>query len=376
MQKKPIFPIFNFSFTLLPIILIILLSAFFISCGEDAATQPEPEFDPPRFNWSSMDLLNTGYSDIWAQDTSNIYMTNYYDRNLCRISNGNITVFNAGNYGLNHMQGLSNNEIYIFGCSSDGLVTLIKWDGAGFNYYPTNINLTGYSFMGIKGYARNSNEVWICCQTGIALFDGVNYQYFSSDDSTMMPQTIFLSENNTIQYISQRIDESGIKHALYELRGNSFVKLFEYFKDPSITRSSVFLKEIRGIKFGIEVKQPIGANWSICFLNFQNYSFSQAFCFNSMIQNLSTEVRPINPAGTNLNNYVMFVEAESGFFEHYRTGLIHWDGNKYSKELGLSGAAGPSFSTFLLFNINESAYLFLEPHYFDATSKLYIGTKK
>ncbi len=355
----------------------LLFTGFcFYSCGDEAVMISKEEFDPPRFNWRGVDLPLTGYSDIWAQDTSNIYLINYYDRNLYRINNGNTSAFNAGNYGLNHMQGINNNEVYIFGTSANGFITIIKWDGNSYSYYPTIIDLTGYNYLGIIGYARNSNEIWVCCQMGIARFDGANYQYFASDDSTMMPQTIFLSENNTIQYISTRIDETGIKHALYELQGSSIVKLFEYHKNPTIDRRYNYLKEIRGNKFGLEMNQPIGANWSMCFLNFQNYSFTWAYCFDSKIRTFSTDVRPKNPAGTGLNNYVMFIEAESGFFEHYRTGLIHWDGNKLSKELGLSGAAGPSFSTFLLYNINESSYLFLEPHYFDATSKLYIGTRK
>ncbi len=348
----------------------------FYSCGDEAVMISKEEFDPPRFNWRGIDLPLTGYSDIWAQDTSNIYLINYYDRNLYKINNGNTSAFNAGNYGLNHMQGINNNEVYIFGTSANGFITIIKWDGAGFEHYPTNIGLGEYTSQGIKGYVRNSNEIWICCQMGIARFDGVNYQYFSTDDSTMMPQTIFLSEKNTIQYISMRIDETGIKHELYELNGNSFVKLYEDFEDPNVTRSSVFLKEIRGNKFGLEIKQPVGVSWSLCYLNFQNYSLSPGFCYNRKIQTFSTDVRSINPAGASLNNYVMFIEAESGFFEHYRTGLIHWDGNKFSKEIGLSGLARPSFSMFLLFNINESSYLFLEPHYSDATSKLYIGTRK
>lgn len=166
------------------------------------------EFDPPRFNWRGINLPLTGYSDIWAQDTSNIYLINYYDRNLYKISNGNVSAYNVGYYGLNHLQGLSNNEIYIFGGSSDGFVNDHKSNHTGFIYYPTSIDLTGLPAMEIQGYARNSNEIWICCQMGIARFDGANYQYFAFDDSTMMPQTIFLSEKNTIQYISMRIDEA------------------------------------------------------------------------------------------------------------------------------------------------------------------------
>jgi len=348
----------------------------FYSCGDEAVMISKEEFDPPRFNWRGIDLPLTGYSDIWAQDTSNIYLINYYDRNLYKISNGNFSAYNVGYYGLNHLQGLSNNEIYIFGGSSDGLVTIIKWDGAGFIYYPTSIDLTGLPPMEIQGYARNSNEIWICCQSRIAFFDGSNFQYFDYDDSTMSPKTFFLSERNTVQYICEKVVNSGITQALYELQGNTFVKLFEYFKDPNIGMSYILLKEIRGNKFGIEIKQSIGTSGSMCFYNFYDYSFSPAFCFHDNFNALPYGVRSSNPAGMNLNNYVMYIEAESGFFEHYRTGLVHWNGVRYSKEFGLSGAAELPWNGFLLFNINESSYLFLEPHYFDATSKLYIGTRK
>lgn len=355
---------------------LFFIALVFNSCSEDPVKPAVEEFDPPRFNWRSMEVPNIGYADIWALDTSNIYMINYYDRNLYKISNGNISVSYVGYYGLNQMQGVSNTEIYIFGGAADGILTIIKWDGAGFSYYPTNINLTGNAGYWIKGYVRNSNEIWICSQNGIAMFNGVNYQYFNYEDTTMKPNEIFLSENNTIRYICQKEDAGGIKQSLYELQGNTFIKLFEYYKDPNINLSYIFLKEIRGNKFGIEIKQPAGANWSMCYCNFNNYSFSSNYCFNNKIYTLPFGVRSRNPVGVNLNNYIMFIEAESGFFEHYRTGIIHWNGNKFSKELGLSGTGFLFYEAFILFNINETSNLLLEPHIVDAKSTLYIGTEK
>lgn len=355
---------------------VIIAAVNFISCGDDIVYVAKEEFDPPRFNWRSMEVPNMGYSDVWALDTSNIYMINYYDRNLYKISNGNISVSYVGYYGLNQMQGVSNNEIYIFGGAADGILTIIKWDGTGFSYYPTNINLSGNAGYWIKGYVRNSNEIWICSQNGIAIFNGINYQYYTFDDTTMTPNEIFLSENNTIQYICQKEDAGGIKQSLYELQGNTFIKLFEYYKDPNINMSYIFLKEINGNKFGIEIKQPAGANWGMCYYDFNNYTFSSNYCFNNKIYTLPFGVRSINPAGANLNNYIMFIESESSFFEHYRTGIIHWNGNIFSKEFGLSGAGFLFYEAYILSNIHETSYLILEPHIADGKSTLYIGTKK
>lgn len=357
---------------------VIITAINFISCGDDTVTVTENEFDPPRFNWRSFELQNTGYADIWAQDTNNIFLLNHIYHSLYKLHNRNISTYYIGNYGLNQMQGISNNEIYIFGCESGITPTIIKWDGAGFTYYPTNITMPGSSGVNNKHFMRNSNEIWICTKKGIARFDGVNYNYFDYGDSTMTPDGIFLSERNSIQYFcSKVVDSTGeIEQALYELQDNTFIKIFEYSENPNITRSYIYLKEIRGNKFGIKINYSVGANWSMCYYDFNNYSFSFGYCFSSKFITLQTDVRSINPVGTNLNNYIMFIESESGFFEHYRTGFVHWNGYKFSKEFGLSGAGYPFYEEYILFNINESSYLLLQPNIVEARNTLYIGTKK
>lgn len=356
---------------------VIITAVNFMSCGDDTVTVVEEEFDPPRFNWRSLELTNTGYADIWALDTNNIFLLNHYYQCIYRINNGVISTYNIGPYGFNQMQGISNNEIYIFGSANGITPSIIKWDGAGFTSYPTNITMSGSMGINNKHFLRNSNEIWICTKKGIAKFNGVNYDYFSYDDSTMTPDGIFLSESNTIQYFCTKIDNSGeTTQALYELQNNTFIKIFEYSENPNITGNYIYLKEIRGNKFGIKINYPIGANWSMCYYDFNNYSFSPGFCFSSKFITLQTDVRSINPAGANLNNYIMFIESESGFFENYRTGLVHWDGNKFSKEFGLSGAGYPFYEEYILFNINETSFLLLQPNIVEARNTLYIGTKK
>jgi len=93
---------------------VIIAAVNFISCGDDIVYVAKEEFDPPRFNWRSMEFPNTGYADIWALDTNNIYMLNHTYRSLYKLNNGNVSTFYIGVYGFNQMQGISNNEIYIF----------------------------------------------------------------------------------------------------------------------------------------------------------------------------------------------------------------------------------------------------------------------
>jgi len=355
---------------------VIIAAVNFISCGDDIVYVAKEEFDPPRFNWRSMEFPNTGYADIWALDTNNIYMLNHTYRSLYKLNNGNVSTFYIGVYGFNQMQGISNNEIYIFGCEFGVTPTIIKWDGGGYTYHPTNITMPGSSGINNKHFLRNSNEIWICSKSGIAKFDGEDYEYFAYDDTTMTPDGIFLSESNTIQYICSKIDNSGeFTQVLYELQGNIFIILFEYTHNPNIIRSTMYLKEIRGNKFGIKINQPEGASWSMCYNDFNNNAFSPRYCFSDELQYFASGIRSNNPIGYNLNNYMMLVVAGTGIFYNYRTGIIHWDGNKFSKELGTGGTGSLFYETFILFNICANSYLMLEPNIVDAKSTLYIGTR-
>lgn len=358
---------------------VIIFAVNLISCGDDTVTVVEEEFDPPRFNWRSVEVPNTGYADIWALDTNNIFLLNQYYQCIYRINNGVISTYNIAPYGFNQMQGISNNEIYIFGSTNGITPSIIKWDGAGFTSYPTNITMTGSMGINNKHFLRNSNEIWICTKRGIAKFNGVNYDYFSYDDSTMTPFGIFLSERNTIQYICLKVvDSTGETiQALYELQDNTFMKIFEYSENPNITGSYIYLKEIRGNKFGIKINYNVGANWSMCYYDFNTYSFLPGFCFSSKFITLQTDVRSINPAGANLNNYIMFIESESGFFEHYRGGFVHWNGSKFSKEFGVGGTGSLFYKSYILFNISDVSYLILQPYSLnDINCTLYIGTQK
>ncbi len=355
---------------------VIIAAVNFISCGDDTITVIEEEFDPPRFNWRSIELPNTGYADIWAFDTTNIYLLNHNYQSIYKINNGNISTYYIGPYGFNQMQGISNNEIYIFGTEFGITPSIIKWDGGGFTYYPTNITMPGSSGINNKHFLRNSNEIWICTKRGIAKFNGVNYDYFTYDDSTMTPDGIFLSESNTIQYICTKVESSGeTTQALYELRDKYFIKIFEYAENPNIIRSTMYLKEIRGNKFGIKVNQPEGGSWSMCYNDFDNSTFSPRFCFSDELQYFASGVRSNNPIGYNLNNYMMLVVSGTGIFYNYRTGIIHWNGNKFSKELGVGGTGLLFYETFILFNISDNSYLMLEPNIVDAKSTLHIGTR-
>ncbi|HJY62727.1 MAG TPA: hypothetical protein VJ455_01120, partial [Ignavibacteria bacterium] len=140
---------------------VLFNACLFMSCSEEVVIINTEDFDPPRYNWRAMVINDYGFSDLWAQDTNKVFLLNHNDKSLNIISGGNIEEHYVGEYGLDKIQGLSNNEVYIFGSTwfPDNRLSIIKWNGGGFEYYHTEIILS--TAKGIKGLAVNSNEICI-----------------------------------------------------------------------------------------------------------------------------------------------------------------------------------------------------------------------
>jgi hypothetical protein len=372
------------------LILLLFLPFFIYSCKDDPVT-PTEDFAPSRFNWRTVDInqnQNPGFADIWAMDTNNIYLLNHYDKSFYIVSHGFVTTHYIGNYFLTQMKGISNSEIYIFAAgNASNLLTIIKWNGGGFEYYPTDIIIkTGASALTIRGCVVSYNEIWALSMDGICRFDGskiTNYSFGDPNAPLLVPLDIFLSNNQRVQYIAYNQDTANQQNRLYEFADTGFVKIYEGTNNP-FGRTLLMLKEVGGVKFGLQLNQPLGELYSVCIKYFTGSSFSDYFCYNDLIGSIHSTGVSQNPVGSNLQSFIFFAEANKPLFTVFdsigsRVGILHWDGNKVSKETGLFDVnTSYDFEHHVLFAINQENYLILNPfkYYNTAISLLYIGTKK
>jgi hypothetical protein len=373
------------------IILFLLFSFLLSACKDDVIVVPPPpqgeDFAPPRFNWRAMEINNIGFADIWAQDTNNIYLLSHYDKSLYIVSHGIVTTYYVGNYYLTQIKGLSNNEIYIFAAGyASNLLTIIKWNGGGFEYYPTDITVTtGVSALTIRGCAVSSNEVWALSIDGINRFNGfkmTDYSFGDPTDSLVVPIDLFLSDNHKIQYIANNADTGNNQNRLYEFRDTGFVKIYE---DQIVTHMTL-LREVGGVNFGLQLNYNVPLPGTVCIKYFTGSSFTDYFCYNNKISTKFTTGVSKNPVGTNLQSFIFLAQANELIFntitpviDQVEVGILHWDGNKVSKEIGVHGYENSyDFEHYILFAINQDNYLILEPFYPNnpMSNTLYIGTKK
>jgi len=360
------------------------------SCKDDPLSPVQDDFDPPRFNWRTVEIPRRfGFADIWAMDTSRIFLLNHDNRSLYIYSGGRTDVYNVGNYYLNEIKGLSNSEVYIFGTQIGGNMTIIKWNGAGFEYYSTTIHVFGSGVYYVRGGVVSSNEVWIASQDGISMFDGVSMTNYFYEDSLMIPNFIFRSIDNKIQYIAERwADTSYIQESLFEFRDTGFVRVFNYIGDPFPHGSYTFLVQVGGFKLGLKLYDR--PKYSVCVENFTGTSFSPYFCYPKIINSTYRSVSPATGfVGSSPQNLMLVVQASDIIFDppvgpdstiRQTVGLVHWNGNRVSKEMGLLNYESPSdYDAFILHCINSDSYLVLTPYGYEINSEsqlLHIGTKR
>jgi len=369
-----IFPLLK---TLKPVILsIIIFSLFaFSACSDDPVTPQQPEFDPPRFEWRSMEISGERYAGMWALDTNIIFMINHNEKTLVKIENGNLISYPVGDYLLNDIKGLSNNEIYLFGTEPlNGILTIIKWNGGGFEYFQTDIAVTDDHWLYVRGCVVNSNEIWICCQNGIAKFDGAKFINYSYENPELVPNSLIYYPENKVQYIYSRWESDSLWHTgFYEFVDTAFVKKIEIVGNPYITNNFTFLHHVGGNKLGI---QDFYVPFSICIQNFNGFSFSNYFCYGKeIISSGRSETGVVS--GINQENFIFLATAENFIFEPTsRLGILHWDGNKVSKEIGVAPFSSPfNYTSHILFCINSNKYLIYEPRSHYGIPTIYIGTK-
>jgi hypothetical protein len=354
---------------------ILFIAIAFPACDNDNPVIPNPpEFDSARFNWRTIEIPHTGFAGMWAQDTSNIFLLNNYDHSLYKESGGNVTIMDAGNYYFSDIKGLSNNEVYLFGEGKDDYkLNIVKWNGASFEAHPSNVTINRNGRF-IRGCAVNPNEIWTISNNGISKFDGIKMTDYVYEDSLFDPVFLFLANDNKLQYIAIKIvDTLHVEVRLYEFHDTTFIKIYDYtYTELS---GEIFLGQMGGYKFGLQMNGPLSGPRSMCVKYFTGTSFTDYFCFNNKLQTLWL-AQPYNPVGFNLQNFMILANTDQSLFNS-RVGIIHWDGKKLSKELMLTGFIDPGvyFNTYTLYCLDANNYLVLEPTA-DFNNVLYTGTKK
>jgi hypothetical protein len=323
------------------------------------------KFDAPRFSWRTIELTESGFIDIWALDTNNIFLLNYSEKSLYKISGGNVDHFNAGNYEMFSMAGISENEIYIFGESYAYELTFIKWNGAGFEYFPTGVFLSEYSNPWFRGCIGNSNEAWLCSQKGIAKLEGGNITTYLYPDSNMTVLDIFETPDNKIQIICERSLPGEYLQSLFELQDTTFTKIFDFTQPISSYFDYTYLKELNGYKYGLTFNQ--NNNYGlICFKNFSGAGFSDNFCIN---KGISLSI----PVGSNFQDLTFIAYTEESVFEHSRKGILNWNGIVLSREIELP-APGFFGDNDKIFSANANTIIVLCQGRFPV--KIFVGTRK
>lgn len=349
------------------------------SCSDDNPVKPSAsEFDTARYNWRGIEISSRGFAAIWSLDTNKIFLANHDRHSLYVISSGIVSFYNFGsNYFVNEMDGLSNNEIYMFGGISGGQLAIIKWNGAGFEFFPANLYTN--DDRSVRGCAINSSEIWILSPLGIAKFDGNSFIYYSyADPHLIFPMKIFKSVENKIEYIANGMyDTTSLQHSLYQFEDTSFKRVYYDSVGINPPRYSTELTELNGFKYGFYINSPLGSSSFICLKNFTGSGFSDYACFDKKIH-LPNFFRPGYLVGINLQNCMTIVSTDPSVFTHTRVGVMQWNGSRLSKELEFieNDPNGNVYDVPVLYDINESSYVFLEPHAQDINATLHIASRK
>lgn len=350
-----------------------LLSAFslvyalllFNGCSDDPVTAEGYVFETPRFNWRTTEINETGYIDFWAQDTSKMFLLDYDRRSLAVYSGGILNRFSAGNFEMVSMSGISQNEIMVFGISADTEITFIKFNGGGFENYPSGIYIPASYSNTFPACYVSSNEAWICSKKGIARLDGNIITAFQYPDSLTTPSDVFKSANGTMQFISYGTSSGQSIQRIYELQDTAFVKIYE-MSIPERNSSRYELRELNGRSYILAYTED-EYNQIACFRILDGYNISEIICMNAGIYAF------YGIAGTSFQNMALVAITSQNVYSSTR-GILYWDGTVLSRELELPPP--PVFMEYRYFINNPDNNTILMMYAVDNKTKLLTGTRK
>lgn len=335
------------------VMLITVISIIYSTgCGDDTVSS-NYNIDLPRFNWRIVNLNTFYFDQVWGKDTGNVYLLSSTGNNLYKLSGGNLTNYYIGEDPIKQLSG-TERDIVIFAMTDTRELKFIFWNGSS-TEISTGLFLSDTLGTYFRGCATADLGAWICSQSGIVSFYNGNITRYSLDDPFFVPREIFRSHQNNIRITGK----SREIQKMYEFRDTSFVKIFEY---TGINELRVLNNEACGYYIDQNMTGP-------CFYDLSGTSFTENSCISTNI--------PIsfgnNLSGTSFSNLFLHVYSTALFNELSSIGILHWNGNKLSREFEFDAQGGIGFGVFQYYSIDENNHLILEGQ---SRLKLFIGTKK
>lgn len=347
----------SLSFTKYLIYLFVLsISAVLVITGcSDGTVSSNYNIDLPRFNWRTVNLNYNNFSQLWANDTGNIYLLDHSTPNLYKLSGGNITNYYIGDNYLHKLSGIGNQPV-IFALSDLNELKFIFWNGSPLEI-PTGLYINDTVGNIFRGCVTENLGAWICSQSGIVSYNNGSIKYYFLDEPFFIPDKIFKTNQNTIRITGESIN----RQLMFELQDTTFVKIFDYTGNY---RLQVLNTEAYGIYMDENMTGP-------CFYTISGNNFIEIFCINTNI--------PISfgsfISGASFSDILIPVYSPALFNELSSFGILHWNGNKFSREFEFDiKQPGIGNGIFNNYAIDENSFLILEGEY--PVIKLYIGSRK
>lgn len=340
---------------------LIFLFVFSISavllipgCGDDTVSS-DYNIEMPRFNWRKINLYQNDFDQVWAIDTGNIYLLNISSSNLYKLSEGNLTNYYIGNNYIHLLSGIGN-QIIIYALSDLNELKFIFWNGSA-TEVSTGFFLPDTLGNFFTGCATENMGYWISSQSGVVSYNNGNLNFYYLDDPFFTPERIFKSSHNTIRMTGNSFE----RKIMYEFQDTSFVKIFDY-------SGNYLLRVLNNEAIGYHIDEYMTGP---CFYTISGNTFIESFCTSTNF--------PISFgsyfSGSSLSDLFIPVYSNAVFNEPRSNGILHWNGNKFSREFAFDfPVPGIGFGVYSNFIIDENTSLILEGYY--PKISLYIGTRK
>lgn len=318
------------------LLLLVLCSMFVVSCSEDkivTQTPAEPyQYDSARFDWKVDTLYGDGYyAGLWAPDTNELFITNVFTNQLVHIKNG---VKTYSQYPLlGEVLGDEMNNGYLVAAILIDTIYqpfLQKYDGNNFIDIPVPQNLDK-NFFFHSVFIKNSTEMWFGLSGEAIKFDGISFNHFPLDDSTMEIKKFYFDEENNLNFLStiyhQDFFGGRVEFFIYRFNGNKWDKIYNDLETP------------RPLLYDIINRFATATNLNTI------YELRDSILIPKI--NIPVPAYYFSFGGTSFNNITI---AAAERFQKCNASLFNWNGNKWSIEL--CGYSIDFYSYFLTINEN------------------------
>lgn len=324
-------------------------------CSDDTVSS-NYNIDLPRFNWRTVNLYSNYFNQVWANDTGNIYFLSCSSSDLYKLSGNILTNYTIGNNYIQRLSG-TKNEVVIFALSNTNELKFILWNGSPLEI-PTGFILPDTLDPKFTGCATENMGYWICSQTGVVFYNNGNIKYYYLNEPFFNPRKIFKTNQNTIRITGESIN----RQIMFELQDTTFIKIFDY-------TGNYFLQVLNNEAIGYYISEHMTGP---CFYTLSGNNFIENYCINT---NIPISFGLYFFSGSSFSDIFFPVYSTALFNELSSTGILHWNGYKFSKEFEFEAREpGIGFGVLNNYSIDENNFLILEGYYPKIT--LYIGTRK